>query len=126
MKQRLTKKFVSMFLAVMMIVTSIPFSGLTAFAATADEIYDGLDAEFRSHQVGFFFSDASTDPKYDKISGTNKLSGSGATWDSAEGGFKFNGDNADHLYIKASDILSNVTAETGFTIHFEAKSLSYD
>lgn len=126
MKQRLTKKFVSMFLAVMMIVTSIPFSGLTAFAATADEIYDGLDAEFRSHQVGFFFSDASTDPKYDKISGTNKLTGSGATWDSAEGGFKFNGDNADHLYIKASDILSNVTAETGFTIHFEAKSLSYD
>lgn len=126
MKQRLTKKFVSMFLAVMMIVTSIPFSGLTAFAATANEIYDGLDAEFKSHQVGFFFSDASTDPQYDKISGTNKLSGSGATWDSAEGGFKFNGDNADHLYIKASDILSNVTAETGFTIHFEAKSLSYD
>lgn len=126
MKQRLTKKFVSMFLAVMMIVTSIPFSGLTAFAATADEIYDGLDAEFKSHQVGFFFSDASTDPKYDKISGTNKLTGSGATWDSAHGGFKFNGDNADHLYIKASDILSKVTAETGFTIHFEAKSLSYD
>lgn len=126
MKQRLTKKFVSMFLAVMMIVTSIPFSGLTAFAATADEIYDGLDAEFRSHQVGFFFSDANHDPQYDKISGTNKLKGSGATWDSAEGGFKFNGDNADHLYIKASDILSKVTAETGFTIHFEAKSLSYD
>lgn len=126
MKQRLTKKFVSMFLAVMMIVTSIPFSGLTAFAATANEIYDGLDAEFRSHQVGFFFSDANHDPKYDKISGTNKLTGSGATWDSAEGGFKFHGDNADHLYIKASDILSNVTAETGFTIHFEAKSLSYD
>lgn len=126
MKQRLTKKFVSMFLAVMMIVTSIPFSGLTAFAATANEIYDGLDAEFKSHQVGFFFSDASTDPQYDKISGTNKLTGSGATWDSAEGGFKFNGDNADHLYIKASDILGNVTAETGFTIHFEAKSLSYD
>lgn len=123
---KLPKKILSLFIAVLMIVTSIPFSGLTAFAATANEIYDGLDAEFKSHQVGFFFSDASTDPKYDKISGTNKLTGSGATWDSAEGGFKFNGNNADHLYIKASDILSNVTAETGFTIHFEAKSLSND
>ena len=34
MKQRLTKKFVSMFLAVMMIVTSMPFAAVTASAAT--------------------------------------------------------------------------------------------
>lgn len=129
MEKSIPKKFqkaIACIIAVLMVITSMPLNAIIASAATANEIYDGLDAEFKSHQVGFFFSDASTDPKYDKISGTNKLSGSGATWDSAEGGFKFNGDNADHLYIKASDILGNVTSETGFTIHFEAKSLSYD
>lgn len=97
--KKMTKRMLSMFLAAVLVFTTVPFSALVAFAkrtgndATTSSAYltNGIDEAFTNNNV---------------------------TWDSTEKAAKFTGSN--YLQMN-SNPLANVTADGEFAISFDVK-----
>ncbi len=96
MKRKLTTKALSVFVATLMVITSLPLSAITAFADVT------------------VYSNGSV---YEYMTGSTKSGFSGnATWDSSANAWSFNGSQ----YIKLDDNpLADVTEDSGFVISFD-------
>ena len=97
--KKMTKRLLSVFLAAVMVFTTVPFAAITAFAKRTTEptsyayLTNGIDSAFTT--------------------------GSGVAWDTTEKAAYFDGSH--YLSISNFNAFSNVSSSTGFAVSFDMK-----
>ena len=97
--KKMTKRMLSMFLAAVLVFTTVPFTAIVAFAKRTTEptsyayLTNGIDSAFTT--------------------------GSGVAWDTTEKAAYFDGSH--YLSISSFNAFSNVSSSTGFAVSFDMK-----
>lgn len=102
------KKIISVLLAVVMVISTMPFTLLTASAAQAD----GLVAEYLTEDL--------TTNGVENGTNLTVKNNNGLSWDSTVGAAKFNGSSSAKPYLSVpfSSLLGETTWQEGFTVSF--------
>lgn len=111
MKTKFTKRMLSILLAVLMVVSSIPFTAITAFAATDENLI-----------AQYFVHDATTNEAGAGKAALSSVSESAVVWDRTENAAHFLGSKSETPMVNISDLTDSLTNANGITITFQAKT----
>lgn len=117
-KTSLFKRAIAVFISVLMVITSLPFTAITAFA---DDDYQG-----DPHLIAHFFdpnvSAKSVTKNYGAGADLSAVSENALVWNYTENAAEFKGSKTETPMVNLKDLVSSASNATGFTITFDAKT----